>query len=370
MASRPYFDKRRGNWVCKYRPDPAGPWVRVVLCKHPGDWSPSRPPRKPPQAAIDRAREFAEVEYRARHGLGAAPERAKGLGGYLADYVSAYEGTHAAGSLKQLKRYVESFAAFATARGVTTVQGVTRATCRDYLEARVKQAAHATVKAERGYLIGIWTRAVEDELIAANPWTFARVPGEPDDVPVTFWTSDQVAAIARCCAKPWQSDLVLVLANTGLRVSTALAMTRGWVDWGAGTITIPRGERIKTRYKHVLGRAAREILSRRLATSKDTSGLVFPNPLGGGVVPYDTVRAATGRAIRKAGVPAGTVHDLRHTYGRALAAAGIPMHVIQAQLGHSSLRMTERYSTADEATTGRFVAEFSIGVPVTPGGPA
>jgi integrase len=36
-------------------------------------------------------------------------------------------------------------------------------------------------------------------------------------------------------------------------------------------------------------------------------------------------------------------HGLRHTHAAELAREGVPMNVIQAQLGHSSLATTSRY---------------------------
>lgn len=360
MASAPWFDKRRGIWVMKYRPDPSGKWVRVTLCKHPTDWSPTRPPKKPPQIAIDRAREFSEIEYRAKHGMAAAPARAKGLETYLNAYLAAYDGTRRQGTVKQVRRHIRTFLEFAGARGVTSVQGVTRTVCRDYLELRIKQVSHNTLRTERGYLIGIWTRAVEDGLIAANPWQFAKVPGKPEEVTETFWSAEEVSQIAQACHRDWQRDLVMLLANTGLRISTALLMRWAWIDWAGGLIRIPQLEEVKTAYTHVMGRVARDLLTRRHVEVK--SDLVFPNPLrGGGVVPYDSARAALERAIRKARVKHGTPHDLRHTYARSLMIAGIPPQVIQAQLGHATLAMTERYSSADVRTVAGFVEGWGIG---------
>lgn len=37
-------------------------------------------------------------------------------------------------------------------------------------------------------------------------------------------------------------------------------------------------------------------------------------------------------------------HSLRHTTGAWLATKGVPMRIIQAILGHSSVTVTERYS--------------------------
>ena len=38
-----------------------------------------------------------------------------------------------------------------------------------------------------------------------------------------------------------------------------------------------------------------------------------------------------------------TFHMLRHTLASELAASGMPMHAIQAQLGHASLAVTSTY---------------------------
>lgn len=361
MASDPFFDKRRGVWAMKFKPDPTGKWVRQVLGKHPGAWSPSKPPKKPPQAILDRAHEFAEIEYRAKYGLAQAPARAKGLDAYLASYVTAYEGTRRKGSVKQLRRHVESFLGFCSTRGITSVQAVTRAVCRDYLEHRIKEVAHNTLRTERGYLIGIWSRAVEDGLIPQNPWQFAKVPGKPERSEPTYWSPEEVLRIAAHCHRPWQRDLVLVLANTGLRISTALQMRWDWIDWPRGLVRIPEGEEIKTSYVHVLSPTARDLLTRRRVEVGGECELVFPNPLrGGGIVPYDSARAALERAIAKAGVQPGHPHDLRHTYGRSLAAAGVQIPVIQAQLGHTTILMTARYSSADLDTVAQAVEGWGI----------
>ena len=346
----------------KYRPDPTGNWLAVTLCKHPLPWSPTKPPKKPPQEAVDRAREFAEIEYRAKHGLGAAPARAKSLAVYLDSYVESRSLSVESGSAEQLARHVKSFKSFADGKGIASLQSVKAAHCREYLEGRIKQVAHSTLKTERGYLIGAWSQAVEDGLLAVNPWANVDVPGKPTETSVTFWSSEEIRKIAGACGKEWQRDLVLVLANTGLRISTGLAMRWDWVDWGQGEIKVPLGvEDVKTAYSLSIGRVALDVLQRRNATSKG-SPLVFPNPLGdGGVIPYDSARAAIARAIVRAKVRHGTCHDLRHSCARNMILAGIPVTVVQRQLGHTTLAMTMRYVSADAASSARFVADFGVG---------
>lgn len=362
MASRPWFNTARGTWLMKYRPDPTGPWVTVSLCKHPTGWDRSRPPKKPPQVAIDRAAEFAEIEYRARHGLAAPPARSVGLEGYMTAYLAAYESTRRVGSVLQVRRHVREFLAFCAARGVTTVQGVTRAVCRDFLESRAKSVSTNTLRTERGFLIGIFSRAVEDGIIPANPWHLAKVPGHPERSPETFWGPEEIERIASACSKPWQGDLVRFLAATGFRISTALLMRRDWIDWDRGIISIPRMEGVKTSYVHVMSTEARELLGRLvrippLMKVARISNLIFPYPGSRCPVSYNSARAAITRAIHKAGVKPGTVHDLRHSYARALMVAGVPPQVVMSQLGHKSLAMTLRYSSADEETVAQFVRD-------------
>lgn len=363
MASKPFANKQRGIWLMKYRPDPTGKWVKVTLGKDPRLLG-ARPPRTPPQWIEDRAQEFREIEYRARHGIGAAPARARGLESYLRAYADAYRASHDAGSIKQLNRHVATFLSFCSRRGIASLQAVTRPVCRDYLEARIADVSHNTLRTEMRYLSPIWSRAVEDGLLAVNPWSRLKVPGKPTERTPTFWTSAQIASIAAACHRPWQSDLVLVLANTGLRISTALALRWDWIDWGRSTITIPAedGEDdIKTSYSLIMNRVARDVLTRRFAL--EGGDLVFANPLKrGGIIPYDSARAAISRAIEKAGVPAGTPHDFRHTYARALLESGEAINVVQAQLGHSTVTTTMRYIKIKVEHARVALEDFALGV--------
>ena len=55
------------------------------------------------------------------------------------------------------------------------------------------------------------------------------------------------------------------------------------------------------------------------------------------------------RARERAGLPQVRVHDLRHTFGHRLRAAGVSFEDRQDLLGHKSERMTTHYSAPDLA---------------------
>ena len=54
-------------------------------------------------------------------------------------------------------------------------------------------------------------------------------------------------------------------------------------------------------------------------------------------------------ARQRAGLPQVRVHDLKHTYGRRLRAAGVSFEDRQDLLGHRSGRITTHYSAAELA---------------------
>jgi integrase len=53
------------------------------------------------------------------------------------------------------------------------------------------------------------------------------------------------------------------------------------------------------------------------------------------------------RARKRVGLPQVRVHDLKHTFGRRLRAAGVSFEDRQDLLGHKSGRITTHYSAAE-----------------------
>ena len=64
-----------------------------------------------------------------------------------------------------------------------------------------------------------------------------------------------------------------------------------------------------------------------------------------------TIQKEHERACRIAGIPDYTIHDHRHTTAVHLARAGMPLNLLQQQLGHARIDMTMRYA--------RFHPEYS-----------
>jgi integrase len=107
----------------------------------------------------------------------------------------------------------------------------------------------------------------------------------------------------------------------------------------------------KVRRVPVLPLAASALELAKATRPKDNPhGLVFPRPQGGFRDPDHVLRWDAWKAILdRAGLADGfRWHDLRHTFGTALASgfwgAPWPLHVLQRVMGHASMSTTERYA--------------------------
>lgn len=187
---------------------------------------------------------------------------------------------------------------------------------------------------------------------------------------------DEIASLYRAledhaqAGDPDLHDFVKILLLTGARRGNVLAMRWQDVDLLARRWTIPAAvTKTSTPYMVIMPPGAVAILERRRQDRQD-SPYVFPaKRIGEKGTPHMGDPRNAWEAVRKvAGLEDVRLHDLRHTHASIMAADGVPLQIIGAQLGHRSIRTTERYAhlLADriqEAVDGAMarVAEISGG---------
>lgn len=105
---------------------------------------------------------------------------------------------------------------------------------------------------------------------------------------------------------------------------------------------------------------------RRIPLTDDVLAiLIDKKPLKDEYVFLDKIvsRFALNRALKRAckpiGVDIGGWHDLRHTFASKLANNGISLQVIQVLLGHSDLKMTQRYAHLEPVTLSEAINTLS-----------
>jgi integrase len=70
---------------------------------------------------------------------------------------------------------------------------------------------------------------------------------------------------------------------------------------------------------------------------------VFGHPETGHVLDPSKMRKRFKGALARAGVREIAFHELRHTFGTQIAAAGAPLRAIQEWMGHADAKTTEIY---------------------------
>ena len=128
------------------------------------------------------------------------------------------------------------------------------------------------------------------------------------------------------------------LANTGLRIGTALKTEDAWIDSQNQVVYYPASA-MKGRRPHTVELNDSALAFLREAIELRPAGGTKPFPFSYWFV---TKRWPTLRG--EAGFPNLRIHDLRHSFVSAQLAAGTPIHVVKAMAAHRSLAVTDLYA--------------------------
>lgn len=201
-----------------------------------------------------------------------------------------------------------------------------------------------TARNHRNALSVLWQCAIDRKAASENIWkgNAAKIARGQQFVPVNLTDADVAAIVAR--VRPAVRPIIAFLAETGMRLSEARALTWLSVEKDFSKITVAKSKSGRSRTLPMTERA-KEILSARHAVHIATMQ-------GRDLVFEDYSRSRIYRcfkdAVKKAGVDRrARVHDLRHHVGSALGATNQPVHVIMAALGHSQLSTVQRYMHHD-----------------------
>jgi len=171
-----------------------------------------------------------------------------------------------------------------------------------------------------------------------------KLPPEP-------LTTTEIKALLDACSKRAPTGirnraLIVLLYRAGLRISEALALRPKDLDAEAGALRILHGKGDRSRLVGLDAGAWAVIqlwLEKRRSEGLTARQSVFCT-LKGQPMKAAYVRALLPRLAKEAGIEKRVhAHGLRHTHAFELAGEGTPIHLIQAQLGHSSLATTDRY---------------------------
>jgi integrase/recombinase XerD len=132
----------------------------------------------------------------------------------------------------------------------------------------------------------------------------------------------------------------------GLRAGEVLALDVRDVDIGGRWLRVSgkgsKGRRVPLDVD-VAGVIQTYLLAERPETQTSRLFVVAKGPNRGQPLTSAGLRTVFRYHRAAAGVPGGHPHALRHTFGTALAEAGVDLAVMQALLGHAHIDTTARY---------------------------
>jgi integrase len=158
----------------------------------------------------------------------------------------------------------------------------------------------------------------------------------------------------------WSRTVMLFALHTGLRMGEQRAIKWTDIDLERRIITVRRSapkwlsiEKTPKSNRHRRVDITEE-LANALARFPRESDTVFCNDDGSKLQPgqfHEILWAAQ----KKAGLRRIKWHELRHSFASILTSAGAPLRVVQSLLGHSTIRMTERYAHLAPGQSGAYI---------------
>jgi len=222
------------------------------------------------------------------------------------------------------------------------------------------------VKALRAFVrFLIATGRCEAGLESAVPtiaeWKLSALPRylPPDDV-------EKVIAGCSSTSRTGIRDkaIILLLARLGLRASEVAGLTSDTIDWSNGTLSVvgKDGREARLPLPQEVGDAILHYIESGRPPVNDSQIFISAIAPWRPITRY-VVKAAAGRAIRRAGInsPAFGAHIFRHSAATELLRNGASLHVIGEVLRHRHIDMTAHYAKVDIRMLGELARPWPVG---------
>jgi integrase len=152
----------------------------------------------------------------------------------------------------------------------------------------------------------------------------------------------EVAAILAACANAKHRMMLTTCYGCGLRVSELVALQVRDIDSERRLLRTVQGKGAKDRLVP-LGPTLLGQLRGYWQLYRPSQWL-FPGRSPAAALGVSSIQKAFTQAKARAGVgKIGGIHSLRHAYATHQLEAGLPVHLLQYQLGHSNIQSTLRY---------------------------
>jgi excisionase family DNA binding protein len=211
---------------------------------------------------------------------------------------------------------------------------------QELVQARLAEGVtKATVNRGLQILKRMFNVAADWGYSSENPVTKVRLFSEKGNKKERILTADEERALMETCSEHLRPIVIMAL-NSGMRRGEILKLKWAAVDFDKRIVRVEETKSGEPR-KVDMNRTAFELLTRQRILNP-AGECVWTNPDTGKA--YVEVGKAFRAACRRAGIKGLRFHDLRHTFASRLIEAGADIITVRDLLGHSSVKLTERYT--------------------------
>ena len=197
-----------------------------------------------------------------------------------------------------------------------------------------RDVSYTTVNRYRSTLVAIMNNAIDEEVITVNTLRGIRKHKETPRTEVL--TNEEIQRLLQSCMLSANKELYTVVAlalYSGMRYSEIVFMMKSRLGKNIYTLTAHETKSRKGR-DVALPSIAVDILNEFMDANPNDTDRVFT---------FTHFKNPFHKARLDAGLEHIRFHDLRRTFATHLMETKTPASIIQNQLGHSSLKMTEVY---------------------------
>lgn len=206
-----------------------------------------------------------------------------------------------------------------------------------------------TIQYKMAMLRQIFNHAIDTgHYQGGNPAARVKV-SVPDNSRIRFLSREEAGKLLHTLKTRSEElhNLAFISLNCGLRAGELFNLTWDCVDWEKKLLTIKDPKNKKTR-RAFPPDSVFEVL-RQVQRTSDTS-LVFPDKRNG--QKRSQVSHIFRKTVEQLGLNDGVTdrrdrvcfHTLRHTFASWMVEAGTDLYTVKELMGHSSIKMTERYA--------------------------
>ena len=278
--------------------------------------------------------------------------------------------------MSQLKELAASLRLFMRAIGDKPLHKVTVQDCQLFISQGWREEGWKSIYSAKKHfqnLRACFETAVTWELVESNPFRKCKKPRVEEETP-EYLTQSELrrfvdSILNDSYAEQRFRNIVIVAFYTGLRLNEILNLQHTQIEWSNARIVVQQSKTFKTKSRKSrivpLPDEAREAIKRQGALNMQSrservreSSYLFPND-DGKVLNKNYVSRHFRELANEVfpGRPGIHFHSLRHSYGSLLAEKRVPLQEIQKAMGHSSVRVTERYARLRDSD---FEASLSI----------